>query len=95
MGRLPSAMKPLKILIRSPDGIEATISSDGSEGGFDDYYAIVSIAGSSEAQKVYGIDPIQSFALAWQLIDQLTAEKRLSETDGTLCGPSWWIEVAQ
>jgi hypothetical protein len=63
----------------SDDGVVATIKCDGSHGGHDDYFSIVSVSGFIEEKRIYGIDPLQSFSLGWALIEQLTSEKRVSE----------------
>ena len=88
-------MKSIKLKVVSPEGIEATIQTDGSQDGADDYYAIVSIAGLTETKKVYGIDPIQSFALGMMLVEKLTTDKRIGEDgDEPMNGASWRIEVS-
>jgi hypothetical protein len=87
-------MKPLNLRIVSDDGVEASIYTDGSQGGANDFYAVVSVTGFIENKKIYGIDPIQSFSLGLQLIEQLTEKKRIGEDDsGPVNGSSWNIEV--
>lgn len=86
-------MKPIKLQIVSDQGVEATIVSDGSQGGANDYYAVVSVTGFIENKKIYGIDPIQSFSLGMKLIETLTEKKRIGEEDVPMNGTSWKIEV--
>jgi hypothetical protein len=88
-------MKQVKLRIVSDQGVEATISTDGSHGGVEDYYAVVSVDGFIKEKKVYGIDPVQSFVLGLKLIENLTTDKRIGEDDGTSYTPgaSWRIEV--
>ena len=62
----------------SAHGIEATIVCDGSHGGQDDYYSVVSVAGQIDDRKIFGIDPLQSFSLGLSLIEKLTTDKRVS-----------------
>ncbi len=89
-------MKPIKLQIVSGETVEATISSDGSQSGEDDYYAVVSIKGHIEEKKIYGIDPIQSFSLALRLIEQLTEKSRIGEDDeDPMPGATWRIEVVE
>jgi hypothetical protein len=87
-------MQAIKLKVMSSDGVEATIQSDGSQSGKDDYYAVVTVKGFIQSKKVYGIDPIQSFTLGLKLIEQLTEAKRIGE-DGEepMNGVSWRIEV--
>ena len=88
-------MKSIKLNVVSPEGIEATIQTDGIQDGADDYYAIVTIKGFIEQKKIYGIDPIQSFSLGMKLIEELTTDKRIGEDgDEPMNGASWSIEVA-
>ncbi|WP_428540976.1 hypothetical protein [Profundibacter sp.] len=75
-------MENIKLCIRSKQGIEATISSDGSQSGAEDYYSIVTIKGYITEKKIYGIDPVQAFSLGLRLIEQLTEKKRLEGQDG-------------
>lgn len=90
-------MKQVKLRIVSDDGVEATISTDGSQSGAEDYYAIVSVDGFIKEKKVYGIDPIQSFQLGLKLIEQLTEDKRIGDDDEASATPgaSWRIEVVE
>jgi len=88
-------MKPIILNVVSSDGVEATIQTDGSQDGADDYYAIVTIKDFIEQKKIYGVDPIQSFALGMKLIEELTIERRIGEDgDEPMNGASWNIEVA-
>lgn len=87
-------MQEIRLRVVSSDGIEATIHSDGCQGGEEDYYAVVSVRGFTQGKKIYGIDPIQSFTLGLKLIEQLTEATRFGE-DGEepMNGASWRIEV--
>lgn len=88
-------MKPIKLRIASDEGVEATIASDGSQDGADDYYAVVSISGIFDSKKVYGVDPIQSFSLGLKMIEMYTEKKRIGEdSDDPINGSSWKIEIA-
>lgn len=87
-------MKPIKLNVVSPEGVEATIQTNGSQDGADDYYAVVTIKGFIERKKIYGIDPIQSFALGMQLIEELTTDRRIGEDgDEPMNGAAWTIEA--
>ncbi|MEP3847406.1 MAG: hypothetical protein ABJM43_18835 [Paracoccaceae bacterium] len=90
-------MKQIKVRVVSDDGAEATISTDGSQGGVEDYYAVVSVDGFIKEKKVYGIDPVQSFVLGLKLIEELTTDKRIGEDDeaSVTPGASWRIEVIE
>ena len=89
-------MKPIKLRIVSDHGVEATISSDGSQGGVEDYYAVITVDGFIKDKKVYGIDPIQSFSLGLKSIEQLTEKKRIGKDDEKpMPGASWRIEVVK
>lgn len=88
-------MKPIKLKVVSDQGVEATIFSDGSQGGVDDFYSVVSISGHLEDKKIYGVDPIQSFFLGMQLIEQLTQEKRLGNDADPIEGILWRLEVVE
>tara|TARA_R110002073_G_scaffold262595_1_gene425663 strand:+ start:155 stop:421 length:267 start_codon:yes stop_codon:yes gene_type:complete len=88
-------MKPLKLKVVSDEGVEATIFSDGSQGGAGDFYSVVSIAGYLEEKKIYGVDPIQSFFLGMQLIEQLTQKKRLEDDVDPIEGILWRLEVVE
>lgn len=90
-------MKQVKLRVVSDDGVEATISTDGSQGGAEDYYAIVSVDGFIKEKKVYGIDPFQSFVLGLKLIEDLTTDKRIGDDDeaSVTPGASWRIEVIE
>ncbi len=90
-------MKPVKLRVVSEDGVEATLSTDGSQGGVEDYYAIVSVDGFIKEKKVYGIDPVQSFVLGLKLIEDLTTGKRIGDDDeaSVTPGASWRIEVIE
>ena len=96
-GQRGKGMKQVKLRVVSEEGLEATISTDGSQGGAEDYYAVVSVDGFITEKKVYGIDPIQSFQLGLQLIGQLTEDKRIGEDDeaSVTPGASWRIEVIE
>lgn len=87
-------MKNLRLRVISPDGVEATIATHGGQDGAGDYFAVVSIDGVMADQKVYGIDPVQSFVLGLRLIEDLTADRRIGPADGTGATPgaSWRIE---
>jgi hypothetical protein len=88
-------MRKIKLHMVSNDGVEATISTDGSQGGVEDYYAVVSVSGFIKEKKVYGIDPIQSFVLGLKLIEDFTMDKRIGNDDKASMTPgaSWRIEV--
>ena len=90
-------MKRVKLRIVSDDGVEATISTDPSQDGAEDYYVIVSVDGLIKDQKIYGIDPVQSFALGLTLIEDLTTGKRICDDDqaSAIPGASWRIEVTE
>lgn len=90
-------MKPVKLRVVSEDGVEATISTDGSQGGVEDYYAIVSVDGFIKEKKVYGIDPVQSFVLGLKLIEDLTTDKRIGDDNeaSVTPGASWRIEIIE
>lgn len=88
-------MKSIQLNVVSPEGIEATIQTDASQDGADDYYTIVTVKGFIQGKKIYGIDPIQSFALGMKLIEKLTTNKRIGEDgDQPMIGASWRVEVA-
>lgn len=77
----------------SNKGIEASIACDGSQGDDGDYYTVVSINGYLDEKKIYGIDPIQAFALGWAMIEKLTTDKRIQDDGrGHDAGESWRIE---
>ncbi len=87
-------MENIKLRIKSEQGIEATIECDGSQGGAEDYYSIVSVEGFITDEKIFGIDPVQAFSLGLRLIEQLTEVKRLEGEDNSpMNGASWVIEV--
>ena len=89
-------MKQIKLHVVSDNGVEASIRSDGSQDGAEDYYAVVSVDGFIENKKVYGIDPIQSFQLGLKLIEQLTEDKRIGDEDAPVTpGASWRIEIVK
>lgn len=90
-------MKQIKLRVVSDDGVEATISTDGSQGGVEDYYSVVTVEGFMKDKKVYGIDPVQSFVLGLKLIEDLTTDKRIDDDDGAAITPgaSWRIEVIE
>jgi hypothetical protein len=90
-------MKQVKLRIVSDDGVEATISTDPSQDGAEDHYVIVSVDGLIKDQKIYGIDPVQSFALGLTLIEDLTTGKRIGDDDQASATPSasWRIEVTE
>ncbi len=86
-------MKLISLKVTSVDGIEATIICDGSQGGQEDYYSVVSIKGYIENKKIYGVDPVQSFSLGWAMIETLTSDRRIvEEADTKIRGASWRIE---
>lgn len=90
-------MKQVKLRVVSDDGVEATISTDGSQSGVEDYYSVVSVEGFMKDKKVYGIDPVQSFVLGLKLIEDLTTDKRIGDDDEVAITPgaSWRIEVIE
>ena len=90
-------MKQIKLRVVSDDGVEATISTDGSQGGVEDYYAVVSVDSFIKEKKVYGIDPVQSFVLGLKLIEELTTDKRIGDDDDVAITPgaSWRVEVVE
>lgn len=90
-------MKQVKLRVVSDDDMEATISTDGSQSGVEDYYSVVSVKGFMKDKKVYGIDPVQSFVLGLKLIEDLTADKRIGDDDEAAITPgaSWRIEVIE
>jgi hypothetical protein len=86
-------VKPIGLRVVSSDGIEASITCDGSHGGKGDYYSVVSIKGYISEKKIYGIDPIQAFTSGWALIEKLTTDKRVGdEGPENAAGESWRIE---
>lgn len=46
-------MKPIRLQIMSEQGVEATISPDGSQGGVDDFYAMVSVKDFIEKESLW------------------------------------------
>lgn len=87
-------MENIKLRIRSGQGIEATIECNGSQGGAEDYYSIVSVNGFIIDTKIYGTDPLQAFSLGIGLITQITEGKRLEgDESAPTNGASWVIEV--
>ena len=90
-------MKQVKLRVVSDDDMEATISTDGSQSGVEDYYSVVSVKDFMKDKKVYGIDPVQSFVLGLKLIEDLTADKRIGDDDEAAITPgaSWRIEVIE
>jgi hypothetical protein len=44
-------MKQIKLRVVSDNGVEATISTDGSQGGVEDYYSVVSVEGFMKARR--------------------------------------------
>ncbi|MCT4556430.1 MAG: hypothetical protein N4A61_00065 [Pelagimonas sp.] len=90
-------MEPINLRIVSDSGVEATISSDGRHVGNDDCYATVSVKGVVKQRRVYGIDPLQSFVLGLQLIEDLTSDKRIGDEnqDHSAPGSPWRIEVIE
>jgi hypothetical protein len=73
--------------------VMASIICDGSQGGHEDYYSVVFVKGFIENNKIYGVDPVQSFALGWTLINDLTTDLRVGDEDLDTCeGASWRIE---
>lgn len=86
-------MKPIGLRVISSDGIEASITCDGSHGGKGDYYSVVSVKDCINEKKIYGIDPLQAFSLGWALIEDLTTDKRIAN-DGLehSAGDTWLIE---
>lgn len=73
--------------------VMASITCDGSEGEHADYYSVVFVKGFIDNKKIYGVDPVQSFALGWTLIDDLTTDMRVGDEDSdTSDGASWLIE---
>lgn len=90
-------MKQIKLRVVSDNGVEATISTDGSQGGVEDYYSVVSVKGFMKDKKVYGIDPVQSFVLGLKLIEDLTTDKRIGDNEEAAIAPgaSWRIEIIE
>ena len=90
-------MKQVKLRVVSDDGVEATISTDGSQDGAEDYYAVVSVDGFIKDKKVYGIDPVRSFVLGLKLIEDVTTDKRIGDDVEASVTPSasWRIEVIE
>lgn len=78
-------------------GPAASLCEPGSQGGAEDYYAVVSVDGFMKDKKIYGIDPIQSFQLGLKLIEQLTEDKRIGDDDDASVTPgaSWRIEIVE
>lgn len=73
--------------------VMASITCDGSHGGRADYYSVVFVKGFIENQKIYGIDPVQSFALGWKLVSDLTTDMRVGDEDSVKRdSASWRIE---
>jgi hypothetical protein len=90
-------MKQVKLRIVSDDGVEATISTDPSQDGAEDYYAIVSVDDLIKDQTTYGIYPVQSFELGLTVFEDLTTGKRIGDDDPASATPSasWRIEVTE
>lgn len=90
-------MKKIKLRVVSDNGVEATISTDGSQGGVEDSYSVVSVEGFMKDKKVYGIDPVQSFVLGLKLIEDLTTDKRIGDDEEAAITPgaSWRIEIIE
>ena len=86
-------MKTICLRVVSRHGIEAQITCDGSQGGHNDYYSVVSVNGYLNGKRIYGIDPVQAFTLGWAMIEELTRDKRVEDDEaGHVAGESWWIE---
>jgi hypothetical protein len=90
---LDTGVKAICLRVVSDQGIEASITCDGSQGGAGDYFSVVSVKGYIADKRIYGIDPIQSFTLGWALIEKLTTDKRVAD-DAPLhpAEESWRIE---
>lgn len=87
-------MKKIKLGIYSGEGFEASVECDGSQGGYEDYFAVVSIKGVVSEKRIHGVDPIQAFALAMTLIADRTEDKRfLGEEGQPIDGASWSIQL--
>ena len=87
-------MKPINLRIVSDRAIEATISLDGSQSEAENYFALVSVEDSVQEIKISGVDPLQSFSLGIQLIEQHTEEKRIGNDDQVpVDGAAWRIEI--
>ncbi|MEO1153633.1 MAG: hypothetical protein AAFX59_07110 [Pseudomonadota bacterium] len=85
-------MKPIELRIVSNDGIEATISTDGSRGDEEAYYSIVSVKGLINGKKILGGDPFQSFCLGLQVIEKITEDRRIGKAgDDPMPGITWSI----
>jgi hypothetical protein len=86
-------VKAICLRVVSDQGIEASITCDGSHGGAGDYYSVVSVKGFIIEKNIYGIDPIQSFTLGWALIERLTTDRRVEdEAPEHAVGKSWRIQ---
>ncbi|MGF1619908.1 MAG: hypothetical protein ACFCUR_04770 [Rhodomicrobiaceae bacterium] len=87
-------MQGIKLRIVSPEGVEAVIECRHLQDGADDYYSLVSVNALNSAKKVYGIDPVQSFALAMHFVEHLTQARRLEGGEtGPVAGAKWRIEI--
>jgi len=81
----------MKILTYQRDILRASISWDPSFCDEQDSYTKVWIDGHIQEEKaIWGIDPVQAFALAIRLIEQLTEEHRL---EGERQHTDWRLEV--
>jgi hypothetical protein len=90
---LDENVKAICLRVVSSQGIEASITCDGSHGGAGDYYSVVTVRDYISEKKIYGIDPIQSFTLGWALIEDLTTDRRIAgEAPERAVGESWRIE---
>lgn len=86
-------MSAVRLRIVCGGEVMASITCDGSHGGQADYYSVVFVKGFIDFQKIYGVDPVQSFTLGWDLINDLTTDMRVGEEGADPCdGASWRIE---
>jgi hypothetical protein len=90
-------MKHVKLRMVSEGGVATAISTDGNQGGAEEYHAVVSADGFMRDRKVFDIDLLQSFVPGFKLVEDLTPDKRLGEDDEAAITPgsSWRIEVVE
>jgi hypothetical protein len=87
-------MQGIKLRVVSPEGVEAVFECQHLQDGAEDYYTLVSVNALNSPKKVYGIDPLQSLALAMHFIEQLTQARRFKgEEGGPIAGADWRIEI--
>ena len=86
-------MDAIRLRVVFKGEVMASITCDGSEGGDADYYSVVFVKGCIDNKRIYGIDPVQSFALGWTLICDLTTDMRVGDEQSyTPDSASWRIE---